>query len=131
MGTSQRPHHLYSLAKINKRDICITYYPTTNIQRGIRRILTAAYFSATKTGKLPLLQTNKNCKSFLSLNFYIVNLIKISTVNCLDERTIHADTILYLSLYYLINDWYTCHINQPYITPPIIKTTSLKQCSGR
>jgi len=28
---------------------------------GIRRILTAAYFSATKTGKLALLQTDKNC----------------------------------------------------------------------
>jgi len=29
---------------------------------GIRRIITGAYFSATKTGKLALLQTNKSCK---------------------------------------------------------------------
>jgi len=25
-------------------------------------------------------------------------------MNCLDETTIHVDTILYLSLYYLVND---------------------------
>jgi len=25
-------------------------------------------------------------------------------VNCLDETTIHVDTILYLSLYYLVNN---------------------------
>jgi len=54
---------LYSLPKINKRDITITYYPTIYTE-GIQRILTAAYFSATKKGKLVLLQTNKNSKSF-------------------------------------------------------------------
>jgi hypothetical protein len=30
----------------------------------------------------------------LTLNFYIVNLIKISNANCLDERTIPVDTLL-------------------------------------
>ncbi|AES78293.1 hypothetical protein MTR_7g026940 [Medicago truncatula] len=36
--------------------------------------------------------------------FYIVKLTKISNANCLDETTIHVDMILYLSLYYLVND---------------------------
>jgi len=34
LGNSQRPHHLYTLPKINKRDVYITYYPTTYILRG-------------------------------------------------------------------------------------------------
>jgi len=37
---------------------------------GIQRILTAAYFSATKTGKLALLQTDKNCNlTFMSSTY--------------------------------------------------------------
>ena len=28
----------------------------------------------------------------------------------MEERTIHVDTTFDLSLYYLVNDWYTCHI---------------------
>ena len=42
--------------------------------------------------------------SSLTLKFYIVKRTKISNANCLDERTIPVDTILYLSLYYLVND---------------------------
>jgi len=38
------------------------YLLSNNIYiEGIRRILTAAYFSATKIGKLALLQIDKNC----------------------------------------------------------------------
>jgi len=42
------------------------YYLLSNYTyaEGIRGILTATYFSATKTCKLVLLQTDKNCKFF-------------------------------------------------------------------
>jgi len=36
--------------------------------------------------------------------YFIVFCSKISNVNCLVETEIHVDTILYLSLYYLVND---------------------------
>jgi len=38
----------------------------------------------------------------LTLLFY--RKLKISNANCLNEMTILVDTILYLSLYYLVND---------------------------
>jgi len=41
----------------------------------------------------------------LTLNSYILyRELKIINASCLDETTIHVDTILYLSLYYLVND---------------------------
>jgi len=61
------------------------------------------------------LQTDKNC-NFLTLNFYIVKLTKISNASCLDRTTILVvvDTILYLSLYYLVNN--LVHLPNPHIT---------------
>jgi len=49
------------------------------------------------------MQTDKNCK--LS-NPYLLyrQLTKISNASCLDETTILVDTILYLSLNYLVKD---------------------------
>jgi len=41
-------------------------------------------------------------------------LTKISYANCLDEKTILVDMILYLSLYYIVND--LVHLPNPYIT---------------
>jgi len=68
---------------------------------------------STKTGKLGLLQTDKNCKSFYPYLLYR-QLIKLSNENCLDETTIYVDTILYLSLYCLVND--LVHLPNLYIT---------------
>jgi len=48
----------------------------------------------------------------LKLHANNVNL-KISKENCLDETIIHVDTILYLSLYYLVND--LVHLPNPHI----------------
>jgi len=110
--TSQRPHHLYSLLKINKWWY-YCYLISNNIKRGIRRILTAAYFSATKTGKLAPLHTYKNCKLLILIFYYIVYL-KNNNTSCLDKTIIHVDTILYLSLYYLVND--LLHLPNPTIT---------------
>jgi len=45
----------------------------------------------------------KQIKIATSIFYYTVKPI-ISNVNCLDETTIHVDMILYLSLYYLVND---------------------------
>jgi len=48
----------------------IYYVLSNNIYtKGIQRILTAAYFSTTKTGKLALLQTDKIRKTFKALSF--------------------------------------------------------------
>jgi len=60
-------------------------------------------FLQPKAGKLALLQTDKNCNFLTRIFYYIVNL-KISNANCLDEMAIHVDTILHLSLYYLVNN---------------------------
>jgi len=38
------------------------------------------------------------------ISFILYRQLKISSVNCLDETTIPVDMILYLSLYYLVND---------------------------
>jgi len=82
---------LYSLSP---RYYC--YLISNNINRGIQRILTAAYFSATKSRQTALLQTNKNCNFFKPLSFILSSTFKISNANCLDETTIPVDTILYL-----------------------------------
>jgi len=47
-----------------------------------------------------MLQTDKNC-NFI---FYLYRKKKKRNANCLDKTTIHVDMILYLSLYYLVND---------------------------
>jgi len=46
--------------------------------------------------------------------FYIVKLTKISNASCLDKMTIPVGTILYLSLYYLVDD--LVHWPNPHIT---------------
>ena len=106
LGNSQRPHHLYNLAKITKCDINIIYYPTTNTQKGVEESSQLLTFLLPKTGKLFMLQTYKN----YNLSFIPSNLTKISNKNCSDERTIFVDMILYLLTLLLDeNEWYTCH----------------------
>jgi len=58
------------------------------------------------------LQTDKNCKTF-NPNLLYRKLTKISNEYCLDETTISVDTILYLSIYYLVND--LVHLSYPTI----------------
>ena len=43
-------------------------------------------------------------QSLTLISFSLHRQLTISNTSCLDETIIHVDTILYLSLYYLIND---------------------------
>jgi len=73
----------------------------------------------------------------LTLNCFILyRQTKISNTICLDETTIHVDTILYLSLYYLVND--LVHLPNLIINRPCWKLVchlyvyiTLKVCDGR
>jgi len=47
------------------------------------------------------------------ISFILYRQLKISNVNCLDETKIPVHTILYLSLYYLVND--LVHLPNPTI----------------
>jgi len=49
-------------------------------------------------------------QSLTLISFILYRQLKISNTNCLDETTIPVDTLLYLSLYYLLTIWYTCLI---------------------
>jgi len=52
-------------------------------------------------------------QSLTLISFILYHQLKISNASCLEETTIHVDTILYLSLYYLVND--LVHLPNPSI----------------
>ena len=52
-------------------------------------------------------------QSLTLISFILYRQLKISNANYFDETTIHVDTILYLSLYYLVND--LLHLRNPTI----------------
>jgi len=56
------------------------------------------------------LQTYKFFKSRTLISFILYRQLKISNANYLKETKIPVDTILYLSLSYLVTIWYTCLI---------------------